>query len=106
VVGGIGDASAWDIVVNARAYPLGFFGDLGDFFIKPYAIVGIGGGQSKLKAFTTTSTDGAFVANFGAGADVMLGDHLGLYGEVAYKLYASNQIDGITNLNLGVVFKF
>lgn len=60
------------------------------------------GGSTK----TQFGSGGAFVTNLGLGADVMLGEGLGLYAEAAYKLFVSGQIDGISNVNAGVILRF
>jgi len=40
--------------------------------------------------------------------DIMLNDRLGLYGEVAHKVHAGDSkiVNGITNLDFGVLYRF
>jgi len=102
-------ASSFVVLVNGRLYPLALFGGAGDFFIKPYGLAGIGAGWAKIHSVGTSNA--SFVYNLGGGVDVMLGDTLGIYGEVSYKGYTSdsttlNGLSGNTSLNLGGVIKF
>jgi hypothetical protein len=95
-------------MVNGRLYPLAIFGGSGDFFIKPYAVAGLGSGAFKVDLGVWTYN---FAINLGAGADFMLGDRFGLYGEVAHKFYTGDvpvlaSADGVTDVNFGAIFKF
>jgi hypothetical protein len=89
------DAYTHQVTFNARAYPWsdqegGFFRELVDGRLQPYALTGIGAG-----IWATPDGDGVgFVARFGLGLDFYLTEHIALTLEGTYAVSAGCACNG------------
>jgi hypothetical protein len=104
------DASTIGLTFNAKAYPLGFFKNTleGLSWLQPYATFGMGVGFSEFAApisFGSTNEQ-QFLVRFGAGLDVLFGDHWGVYMDGSYYITNKEVMVGIGSLQFGGIYRF
>ena len=76
--------------------------------IEPYILAGTGG-ETRFGSEEGTGT--SFVFELGAGLDIMLGDHLGLFGQFAWELVTDSPSSDISDasqigVTTGLIYRF
>ena len=76
--------------------------------IEPYILAGTGG-ETRFGGEGGTGT--SFVFELGAGLDIMLGDHLGLFGQFAWELVTDSPSSDISDasqigVTTGLIYRF
>ncbi len=68
------------ITFNGKVYPIGLLAPKTLDAFQPYVVMGMGGGNFKVKGGSKTGT---FIYRLGAGIDWMITDHIGLYTDAS-----------------------
>lgn len=98
---GFGDTTIerWDALANVKISTAGRF--------QPYAAVGMGYGSYGVASGGGAGTLGGFVARFGAGMDVYITQHVGIYADAAYTLTTGDiEPFDYATLEAGAIFRF
>ena len=106
----------WNMLYSGavKVYPFNLGGSAGGL-LQPYGIFGIGGQTLFATAsgggLSATDSETAFLLEVGGGLDLMLSNHVGVFGEVTYEYLNSSSLgfDGSTNavgVNIGVTYRF
>lgn len=102
-------ASNIAFTINAKAYPLDLFNkDLLPSSIRPYGVFGLGGGSIGAgdTAATGVQTIGAFLVRFGAGADWMFSERIGVYADGSYYVTSKDVQTGYGTITMGMIYSF
>lgn len=68
------------VTFNGKIYPIGLLAPKTLDFLQPYVVMGLGGGNYRIKDAGGTGT---FIFRLGAGVDLMITRHIGLYTDAS-----------------------
>jgi opacity protein-like surface antigen len=91
-------AKGWSLTLNSKGY-------FATGRVQPYAVAGLGGGQSEISLLGVSATAGAFIMRFGGGLDYYLTEHWVVDTEIVYVLPFGN-LKGTDYLSLGFGFQY
>ena len=107
---GTRSASLLAVGLAAKLYPFVRISGKMPEWIQPYLCIGIGSGIAEQtpagSAVLGSTSQGVFLARFGAGAELMVTQNWGALMDVSYYATTSGALEGITTFRLGGLFRF
>ena len=107
-----GAIDTWNMLYSGavKVYPFNLGGGAGGL-LQPYGIFGIGGQTLFASDSGVDGSQTAFLLEVGGGLDLMLSNHLGVFGEVTYEYlndssYGFSDSTNAVGVNIGVTYRF